>query len=458
MSQATLSTHDLASLRSRMAVSVPDDADWNTSRLAWNRAHDQQPLAVVFPETAEDVAAAVDFAREQGVRITAQATGHFAVTLAPLDEAILVKTERMRGVEIDAGAGRARTGAGAQWGEVAQPAAEHGLAGLAGSAPDVGVVGYSLGGGLGWLGRKYGLAANSIVAAEIVTADGQIRRIDHGAEPDLFWAIRGGGGSFGLVTALEFDLYPVRELYAGDLFYPVERAAEVLHAWREWVATVPDELTSVGRVLHLPPIPDVPEPMRGKSFGLVEVAFMGDEAEGAELVRPFRELEPLMDTIAMIPPPALAALHMDPPEPAPALYGGGMLESLSAGVVDELAEAVGRAGETTLLSIEIRQLGGALAQPSPDHGAVGALNAEFAHFSLGLPMTPEMGSAIRSDLRRVLDVFEPADAGRTYFNFSGHGIEPSALFPPETLRRLQAVKRDVDPDDLFLACHPVAPA
>jgi len=202
----------------------------------------------------------------------------------------------------------------------------------------------------------------------------------------------------------------------------------------------------------------VPEPFRGKSFGMVEAAFIGDEAEGAELLRPFRELEPLMDTTAMIAPPALAELHMDPPEPAPGLYGGGMLRSLPGEVVDSLLEAVGSAEQTSLLSIEIRHLGGALAEDSPGHGAVGALDADFAHFSLGLPMTPEMGDRIQSDVRRVLDAFAPVDAGRTYFNFAGHGVEASALFPPETVRRLQAVKREVDPDDVFFACHPVAPA
>ncbi len=160
----------------------------------------------------------------------------------------------------------------------------------------------------------------------------------------------------------------------------------------------------------------------------------------------------------MIPPTRLGELHMDPPDPAPGLYDGGLLKSLPADVLDALVDAVGRAGETALLSIELRHLGGALAHPSPGDGAAGTLDAEFAHFSLGLPMTPEMGAAIRTDVQRVLDVLAPADAGLTYFNFSDHGVEPSALFPPDTLQRLQAVKRDVDPDDLFFACHPVAPA
>jgi hypothetical protein len=426
--------------------------------MGWNVVHDQRPVAVAFAETADDVAAVVDFARAHGVRVAVQATGHFAASLAALDDAILLKTGRMRRVAVDAKRRRARVEAGAQWQDVSAPAAEHGLAGLAGSAPDVGVVGYTLGGGLGWLGRKYGLAANSVVSADVVTADGQLRTVDTDHEPDLFWALRGGGGSFAAVTALEFELYPVRELYAGDLFWPLERAPEVLHAWREWVATVPDELTSCGRIVHLPPIPEIPEFLRGRSFALVEAAFIGTESDGEALLRPLRELEPEIDTVAMIPPTRLGELHMDPPDPAPGLYDGGLLKSLPPDVLDALVDAVGRAGETALLSIELRHLGGALAKPSPGHGAAGTLDAEFAHFSLGLPMTPEMGAAIRTDVQRVLDVLAPADAGQTYFNFADHGVEPSALFTPNTLRRLQAIKRDVDSDDLFFACHPVAPA
>src|SRR5262249_54041845 len=160
-----------------------------------------------------------------------------------------------------------------------------------------------LGGGLGWLGRKYGLAANSVLAAEVVTADGRAVRVDRDHEPELFWAVRGGGGGFGVVTALEFRLYSVRTLYAGDLFWPIERAGEVLHAWRTWVESVPDEMTSLGRLLHMPPLPQIPEPFRGRSFVSVESAYLGDEAHGRELLEPLRGLAPEIDTVATIAPP-----------------------------------------------------------------------------------------------------------------------------------------------------------
>jgi FAD/FMN-containing dehydrogenase len=173
-------------------------------------------------------------------------------------------------------------GSGVRWAAVADPASAAGLAPLSGSSRDVGVTGYSLGGGVGWLGRKYGLQANALTAVEIVTADGELRRVDHDNEADLFWAVRGGGGNYGVVTALEFELFPVPELYAGALFFPCERASEVMHAWHEFVsAGLPDEITTVGRVVQVPPLPEIPEMLRGKSFTILQAAYLGGESDGA---------------------------------------------------------------------------------------------------------------------------------------------------------------------------------
>jgi FAD/FMN-containing dehydrogenase len=310
---------DAGTLREQLmgAVTVPGDADWDTARQAWNLAVDQRPAAVAEPETVSDVVAIVKFARERGLRLAAQGTGHSASALAEasLHHTILVKTHRMRVVEIDPESRRARAQAGALWADVVGPASEHGLAALAGSSHDVGVVGYCLGGGLSWLARKHGLAANSVAAVQIVTADGRVVVADANHEADLFWAVRGGGGNFGIVTAVELELYPVDELYAGMLAFPVERAAEILRAWREWVRTVPDEATSVGRILHFPPFEEIPEPVRGQSFVVVEMAYLGDEAAASQLLAPLRALHPVMDTFAPVTPADLLQLHMDPPHP-----------------------------------------------------------------------------------------------------------------------------------------------
>src|SRR3974390_2479682 len=230
-------------------VVIPGHARFDEARRAFNLASDQRPAAVVFPESPQDFAAAVLFAREFGQRVAAQGTGHNAGPLGSLEDTILLKTERMRGVSIDPARRTARVEAGTLWHEVVEAAAQHGLAALAGSSPDVGVVGYTLGGGVSFLARRYGFAANHVRAVELVTADGRLVRADRENEPDLFWALRGGGGSFGIVPALEFELFPIPHAYAGILGYPIERGPEVLHAWRDLTNSerLPDELTTIGR-------------------------------------------------------------------------------------------------------------------------------------------------------------------------------------------------------------------
>ena len=249
----------------------------------------------------------------------------------------------MRGVQIDPEARIARVEAGVLWLEVVEAAAEHGLAALAGSSPDVGVVGYTLGGGMSWLGRKYGLSANNVEAIELVTADGSVIRADRVNEPDLFWALRGGGGSFGVVTAIEIRLFPISQVYAGVLWYPIERGGEVLQAWRELThsSDLPDELTTVGRFLNLPPIPEIPEEVRGKSFVIIEAFHLGDQAEADELLAPLRALGPVNDTIQYVPMPALSHLHMDPEEPVPGVADGLNIGELPAEAIDAFVDVAG---------------------------------------------------------------------------------------------------------------------
>ncbi|MDQ3822971.1 MAG: FAD-binding oxidoreductase [Actinomycetota bacterium] len=451
---------DAGALRARLdgSLSVPEDPDWDDARKAWNLSVDQRPAAVVQAESPADVVAVVEFARANGLRIAPQGTGHMAGALEALSDTVLLKTSRMRGVEIDAENRRARVEAGVIWQEVADAAAEHGLAALAGSAWDVGVVGYSLGGGMGWLARRYGLSANSVLAVELVTADGRLVRADRDNEPDLFWAVRGGGGNFGIVTALELALYPHREVYAGVLFWPMERAAEILHAWREWIDTVPEELTSVGRLLRFPPIPEMPDALRGKAFVVVEAAYVGTEAEGAELLRPLRELGPEMDTVAMMPVERLSEVHMDPPGPAPGRADGMMLAELPAEAVEALLAAVGPDSASSLFSVEFRHLGGELARSSPEKGAVGALDAGFAVHTIGLAPTPEMVAVSQEQFRGVRAVLAPWQTERTYFNFTERRTEGRELYGELTYRRLREVKARYDPDELLFAAHPIRPA
>jgi FAD/FMN-containing dehydrogenase len=444
-------------LRAAMSgeVFVPGDDGYDEARRAWNLAVDERPAVVVFPASAADVARAVQFARSQHMRIAPQATGHGAEPLEPLEGAMLVKTPRMRRVGIDAVTRTARAEAGALWRDVTVPAGQHGLAALAGTSPDVGVTGYTLGGGLGWLARRYGLAANSVTAAELVTPDGRLVRADADHEPDLFWAVRGGGGSVGVVTALEMRLYTVRELYAGALFFPIQRSSQILHAWREWTGTVPDEVTSLGRILRFPPLPEVPEHLRGRAFALVEAAYLGDAAAGAELLRPLRRLGPEIDTFAMIPAPALSQLNMDPAQPVPAQGDGEFLADLPAAAIDTLVAVAGPDADTSLASVEIRHLGGALARPAPGGGAQPAIDARYVTYAVGFTPTPELATMIRTQAQAVKDALTPWHASYDYYNFVETRAEAHTVLPPAYYHRLQQIKATYDPDQAIISAHPV---
>src|SRR4051794_11075830 len=437
------------------ALVLPHEPGWNEARLAWNLAVDQQPAAVARPESADDVAAVVRWARSQGLRGAPQGTGHNPAAMGSLAHTVLVKTERMRGVTIDPVARSARVEAGVLWAEVSEAAAEHGLAALAGSSPDVGVVGYSLGGGISWLARKHGLAANSVTAIELVNAEGELVRADAQNEPELYWALRGGGGSFGVVTALEFKLYPIPEVYAGVLFFPLERGAEVLRAWRRWIEAVPDEVPSVGRFLHFPPIPDIPEPLRGGSFVVVEAASLLGKDSTDELLRPLRDLGPQLDTFATIPVQELKHLHMDPEHPVPGHGDGMLLSEFNDAAIDALVHVAGAGSGSPLLSVEVRHGGGALARHAPGAGALPSIDGKFLMFAVGMSPTPELGAAVQAHVELVQNALAPWDSGRAYLNFAEKRQRGDRLFGELTHRRLQAVKATVDRDDVFRSNHPV---
>ena len=245
---------------------LPDHPEYDEARSSWNLAVDLRPAGVVLARSAEDVIGAVALATERGLRVAPQTTGHLAAPLPDLSDALLVRT-LIGGVEVDAGARRARIGAGAIWSEVIEAIAPHGLAALSGSTHDVGVVGYLLGGGLSWLGRAKGLGANHVLAIEVVTADGRLVRCDAETEPELFWALRGGAGNFGVVTAIEIELFEIGEVFGGMTIWPAADARAVLEAWTAWCATAPDSVTTAFRFLRLPPLPEIPEPLRDTPAG-----------------------------------------------------------------------------------------------------------------------------------------------------------------------------------------------
>ncbi len=453
-------TVDIQALNGNFGGTVvgPTAEDWDQARQAWNLTADQHPSAVAYVESADDVAAVVNHARSNSLGVAAQGTGHGAGSRGPLDGSILIRTERMKGIEIDPGDRTGRYEAGVLWMEANPAANEHGLANLSGSAPDIGIVGYTTGGGFGWIARKHGLACNSVRAFEVVTADGQKRRVDADNDPDLFWAMRGGGGSFAIVTAIEYDLVELPEVFAGSVIYPAdERSAEIMHSYIEWAGSAPDDVTSIARFLQLPPLPQIPEPLQNRPLITLGACYAGPESEGAKLVAPIRELgEPVMDTFQTMQTKGLAAVHMEPEEPVPGFVDTVSLGECPKEAIDAWIEATGPDSGSPLLSSEFRQCGGELSAPAEDGGVLSHLDAEYVWCGIGLSMTPEMGGEINSHLDATTKALEPWSTENGYFNFADRPRGIEKIFAAETLDRLRDVKRRYDPDGLIAGNHNIS--
>ncbi len=430
----------------------PGDPGWDGARRAWNLAVDQRPAAVAVPETTQHVVAAVNFAREHGLRVAVQGAGHNAVPLGPLADTLLIKTHAMRRISIDPIIRSAWAEAGVLWQEVADAAGGHGLAGLAGSSPDVGVVGYTLGGGLSWLSRCYGLSANNVEAFELVTADGAVVRADAASEPDLFWALRGGGGSFGVVTGIELRLFAIPEVYAGRLWWPAEAGHQVLHAWRELTEReLPDEFTTTVHYRNFPPVP-------GQSFAVVDVIHLGPPAEANELLAPLRRLRPLMDTVQMIPTPELGHLHGDPEHPVPGVADGALLAALPAEAVDEIVWLCGDEACSPPLGVELRHLGGEMGRTHPHNGALDAVPADYLLVANGMAPTAQAAEAIRVYIEAMKSAVSPWTARQMYLNLAQTAQDPASFWSPEVYDRLRRIKAAVDPRNMIRANHPIPPA
>ncbi|HKO29208.1 MAG TPA: FAD-dependent oxidoreductase, partial [Solirubrobacteraceae bacterium] len=326
---STTAIHNLTPPAPMAPVVLPDSPHYDTARRAWNLHADQHPAGVCVATHVEHVQAAIVYARTHGLRIAAQTTGHLAQTLPDLSDTLLLRLELHDGdVAVDPVARVAHIKAGARWGDVVEAVAPHGLAAMHGSSPSVGVIGYLLGGGLSFYGRAHGLAINHVRAFEVVTPDGARRRVDHRNGADLFYALRGGGGSFAIVTAVELGLLPYAEVTGGAMFFPARDAFAVLRAWRDWTVTAPDTMTTTYRVLCLPPLPEVPEPLRGVPTVCVDGVAL-DPADAVALEQRLRYVSaPILGGFGPMPSAAVGRLHGDPEDPVPAIGDGVLLEGL----------------------------------------------------------------------------------------------------------------------------------
>ncbi|NGN66562.1 FAD-binding oxidoreductase [Streptomyces sp. A7024] len=434
----------------------PADEGYDAERTGFQLHGPHRPDLIVTAESPDHVRAAVAHARAHGLPVAVQATGHGVGVTA--DGGVLISTRRMTDVRIDPQARSAYIAAGATWGQVIEAAAPHGLAPLSGSAPSVGAIGYTLGGGLGALSRQYGYAADHVTALDVVTADGEPRHVTAESDPDLFWALRGGRDNFGIVTGMEIGLFPHPEIYGGTLAFAAEHVDAVLAGYLEWTRTLPDELMSAVSMMVHPDVPFVEEEFRGRYVLQVKLAYTGPADEGERLVAPLRALAPtLADDLRVLPFTDSHTVFKDPPFPH-GYVGDGLLidAALDVTTLQTVAKQAGPEAPTMTV-LQLRHLGGAQARTPAVPNAVAGRDAGYL-LSVVLPVDGVPAETVTEVLGGIRRTMAPLTTGRALnFVFGGlSGAELSEAYAPADLERLRSLKGSYDPENTFRLGQPLA--
>jgi hypothetical protein len=430
-------------------IALPGDPAFDAATRVFNLSAPARPVASVTARTVEDIRTAIRYAGAHGVGVRVLSTGHASAAVRPVRHAVLIRTELGGSVDVDTTRRLARVPAGASWQAVVDAATPHGLAAPHGSAATVGVVGFLLRGGISFYSRKIGLAVNSVRAIELVTADGELRRVDADHDPDLFWSLRGGGGGFGVVTAIEIALFPATSVITGTTIWPARHAPGLLAAWRRWTVDAPREVSTSLRLMNVPPLQDVPPVLSaGPVLAIDGVVVAASWDHANDLLDPLRAVaEPLLDTWAPTTPSAVLETHMDPADPV-AFLGDHLLlnEFDDAAFLD----VVGPGSGSPLVVAGLRQLGGAIAVPDPAGGALNHLRARYAYSGSGVPGFP--GATVATVTRhcaRVRAALTPWDTGRTAPTFVESYEQPQRHLDPDQVARLDQVRTRVDPNGVF---------
>lgn len=433
------------------AVHLPGDAAYDEARIPWNLQVDERPAAVAYPAFPGEVGTLLKAAAATGLKVAPQGTGHGAPPLAGrLADAVLLRTSAMTELRIDAGRRTARVGAGVLWGDVVERAGRLGLAARHTSSPGVGVVGSSLGGGLSWYARRHGLQCSALTAVELVLADGTLVRATDDEDADLLWAARGGGGGFGVVTALEFDLIPLGTAYAGMLVWDWSHASRVLRAWGDWATDASESVTSVARLFQAPDVPWLPADVRGRRLVIIDAVAVGPRDDAERLLSPLRALRPEIDTVDEVSPASLARLQLDPEEPTAVYAHSILVDALPGPAVEALLATAGPGSGSELLFVELRQLGGALSRPAPRGGALDRMDGGFLVLGVGLDAGAGWAS-VREDAGRVMGALQPWATGAQYLLMSDGEVAERSGWPDASWRRLSGIRATVDADGLFVA-------
>ncbi len=424
-------------------VAVPGDTKYDALVSPWNLAVPVRPAAVLAAHDAQDVVEAVQFAARHGIRVTPQATGHGP--MAELTTELLVSTKELDEVVVHP-EGWARAGAGVKWLRVVEAAAPYGLAPLSGSITDVGIVGYTTGGGLGPMARSYGLAADKVRAIEVVTGDGVLRRVTPTEHPELFFALRGGKGMLGIVTAIEFDLVHQPRFYGGSLWFDGADAASVIEAWRAWSAELPEEGTTSFALFQLPDMEGVPPMLAGRLTLSVRFVWTGSAAEGERWFAAMRSAAPvILDDVADKPYTAIDSVHTDPLDPTPAYEAGHVLSDFPQEAADALLALTGPGAASPQILVEVRQLGGALSRPGEHPSAFASRDAAYSLLIVGIAEV----SGVEDHAASILSAMDSWVGGHRLPNFTFTPEEYVDAYDEVTLARIRRAIRTYDPNGVM---------
>jgi FAD/FMN-containing dehydrogenase len=442
----------------------PTDPEYDEARKVWNAVHDKHPALVVRPRSTEDVVRTVRFARSEGLPIAVRGGAHSIAGFSTCDDGIVVDLAEMNSVQVDVAGRRAVTGGGTKWRDFDAATQQHGLATTGGLVSSTGVGGFALGGGIGHLVRKHGLTSDNVLSAEVVTADGSVVRASASENPDLFWALRGGGGNFGVATSFELALHPVGpEVIGGVVFYPGDEAFQVVSGWRDLTVGFPDELSTLVNLTTAPPAPFIPEEWHFKKVAAVIACWAGEATEAEDVIKPLRVLgTPVNDLLGPIPYLGLQSL-IDP------LWEAGSANYFTSAFLDALPdEAIGTfvdfhrrsAALPVQAELHIHHLGGAMGRVAPDATAFTDRSAPFVLNAIARTPDPAQLPEHAGWARDARDTMAAYGSGSTYVNFTSEGgaQRVKLAYPPEIYTRLQSVKDKYDPTNMFRFNQNIAPS
>jgi FAD/FMN-containing dehydrogenase len=430
---------------------LPGDARYDEARSVWNGMIDRRPALIAHCAGTSDVIAAIGFARSEGLDVAVRGGSHNVAGNATCDDGFVIDLSPMKGVRVDSEARTARAQGGLTWGELDAETQAFGLATTGGLVSGTGVAGFTLGGGIGWMMRKYGLGCDNLISADLVTAEGQIVHASESENPELLWGLRGGGGNFGVVTEFEFRLYPISQVYGGLVAWPADRAPEILKFWREWSLTAPDEVCTMAAFLYAPPEPFVPPEVVGQPIFAIACCHLDPEGSAEDDLRPLRALRPAVDVLGPMPYTAIQGMFdAGSPRGSRNYWRSGYVQELTDEAIDTIYAAVSGIPHP-MGQLHIHQMGGAMGRVPPGATAFGSRDVPFLVNYIALWLGESEDEKNIAWCRDASDAMARFGTGRRYVNFLADegeaGVE--SAYETETLTRLQGLKAKYDPTNFF---------